>query len=139
MIQFRNGMPDKNNYRRFKIQTVKGVDDFKAIGEVVRRRYSRLKSENERMPDLIIIDGGKGQLNSAIMELKKLETRIPLISIAKREEEIFVPGLPEPLNITKNTVASKFIQEIRDEAHRFAIKYNRILRSKKQLEGKDKF
>ena len=131
MVQFRNGIPDKSNYRRFKIRTVKGVDDFKAIAEVVSRRYKRLREENERMPDLIVIDGGKGQLKSATEELKKLGLKIPIVSIAKREEEIYVPGLSIPLNMKKESTASRFIQEIRDEAHRFAIKYNRLLRSKK--------
>lgn len=130
MVQFRNGKPDKKNYRRFKIKTVSGIDDFKSISEVVYRRYSRLIKENSNLPDLIIIDGGKGQLSSAFSELRKLNLKLPLISIAKREEEIYVPGIENPLPIKKNDKASLFIQEIRDEAHRFAISYNKLLRKK---------
>jgi excinuclease ABC subunit C len=140
MVQFRYGRPDKRNYRRFKIKTVEGIDDFAAIAEVVRRRYSRLQRESEdntgnaEMPDLIIIDGGKGQLSSAASVLKDLNLKIPIISVAKREEEIFVPGLSAPLPVKKNDPASFLIQEIRDEAHRFAIEYNRLLRRKEAFE-----
>lgn len=130
MVQFRFGRPDKRNYRRFKIKTVDHVDDFAAIAEVVRRRYLKLKNNGDEYPDLIIIDGGKGQLSATGMELEKLGLKIPLISIAKREEEIYVPGFPHPLPIKKNEKASLFVREIRDEAHRFAIKYNRLLRKK---------
>jgi len=107
------------------------IDDFAAIAEVVQRRYSRLLREGGEFPDLIIIDGGKGQLSSALEELEKLGIKIPLVAIAKREEEIYVPGVSSPLSIEKGDKASLFIQEIRDEAHRFAIAYNRLLRKKK--------
>ncbi|WP_440955196.1 excinuclease ABC subunit UvrC [Methanosarcina sp. Mfa9] len=130
MVQFRGGRPDKHNYRRFKIQSVEGIDDFASIAEVVRRRYTRLLEDGHEMPDLIVIDGGKGQLSSAFQELRKLRVRVPIISIAKREEEIYVPGLKSPLPIKKEEKASLFVQEIRDEAHRFAITYNRLLRQK---------
>ena len=130
MVQFRNGKPDKNKYRRFKIRSVKGIDDYTAIGEVVSRRYKRLKEEDSEFPDLIIIDGGRGQLNFAIQELKKLNLKIPIISIAKQFEEIYIPGALQPLGIQKKDKALQFIQEIRNEAHRFAIKYNRLLRKK---------
>lgn len=130
MVQFRGGRPDKHNYRRFKIESVEGIDDFASIAEVVRRRYSRLLEDRHDMPDLIIIDGGKGQLSSAFQELRDLKLRIPIISIAKREEEIYVPGLKSPLPIKREDKASLFVQEIRDEAHRFAITYNRLLRQK---------
>jgi len=130
MVQFRNGKPDKNNYRRFKIRSVEGIDDTAAIGEVVRRRYKRLKEEDSEFPDLIIIDGGRGQLNFAIQELNKLNLKIPIISIAKQFEEIYIPGSLKPLRLQKKDKALQFIQEIRDEAHRFAIKYNRLLRKK---------
>ncbi|HII02908.1 TPA: excinuclease ABC subunit C [Methanosarcinaceae archaeon] len=130
MVQFRGGRPDKHNYRRFKIQSVEGIDDFASIAEVVRRRYTRLLEDGHEMPDLIVIDGGKGQLSSAFQELRKLRVRVPIISIAKREEEIYVPGLKSPLPIKKDEKASLFVQEIRDEAHRFAITYNRLLRQK---------
>lgn len=131
MAQFRNGIPDKSNYRRFRIRSVKGIDDFAAIGEVVRRRYSRLKKESALMPDLVVIDGGKGQLSSALEQLRKLELKIPMISIAKRFEEIYFPGLAYPVRLKDRDKALLFLREIRDEAHRFAIKYNRLLRKKK--------
>jgi excinuclease ABC subunit C len=131
MVQFRGGKPDKRNYRRFRIKTVEGVDDTAAIAEIVRRRYHRLVEDNAPLPDLIVIDGGKGQLSAALDALKALGLRIPLIAIAKREEEIYVPGLRFPLPLRKKEKASLFIQEIRDEAHRFAITYHRLLRKKK--------
>ena len=130
MVQFRDGKADKSNYRRFKIKTVDGIDDFASIAEVVNRRYSRLLEEKKPLPDLIMIDGGKGQLSSAVTELKKLGVKTPVISLAKREEEVFVPGLSEPIPIKKNEKASLYLQEIRDEAHRFAITFNRQLRAK---------
>ncbi|WNY25018.1 excinuclease ABC subunit UvrC [Methanolapillus millepedarum] len=130
MVQFRDGRPDKSNYRRFKIKTVDGINDFASIAEVVNRRYSRLLEEEKNLPDLILIDGGKGQLSYAVDELKKLGVKTPVISLAEREEEIFVPGMSDPLPIKKDEKASLYLQEIRDEAHRFAITYNRLLREK---------
>jgi excinuclease ABC subunit C len=131
MVQFRNGVPYKSGYRRFKITTVEGIDDFKSIAEIVRRRYARLVYEKQEMPNLIIIDGGKGQLSSAVEELKKFNLRIPIISLAKRDEEVFVPGFSHPIRLDRKDSALQLLQEIRDEAHRFAITYNRLLRSKK--------
>lgn len=133
MVQFRDGRPDKKNYRRFRIRTVDRIDDFAAIAEVVQRRYSRLLKENGEFPDLIIIDGGKGQLSSVFGEIEKLGLKIPLIAIAKREEEVYLHGLRSPLPINKDDKALLFIREIRDEAHRFAIAYNRMLRTKKVI------
>jgi len=133
MVQFRNGKPDKNNYRRFKIRTIKEIDDTGAIAEVVRRRYARLKNEDTEMPNLIIIDGGRGQLNYALRELEKLNVKIPIISIAKQFEEIYIPGIMNPFRFPKKDKALQFIQEIRNEAHRFAIKYNRLLRKKEMV------
>ncbi len=130
MVQFRGGRPDKKGYRRFKIRTVGGIDDFASIGEIVKRRYSRQKEVAGEMPDLIVIDGGKGQLWAASSELRRLGLTIPIVSIAKREEEIYVPGRLRPLPIRRDDKASLFVQEMRDEAHRFAIKYNRLLRKK---------
>ncbi|MDD2438797.1 MAG: excinuclease ABC subunit UvrC [Methanosarcinaceae archaeon] len=130
MVQFRGGRPDKHNYRRFKIKDVEGIDDCASLAEVVRRRYSRLHKAGHELPDLIILDGGKGQLSAGFQELRKLGLRVPLISLAKREEEIYVPGLKKPLPIKKDEKASLFVQEIRDEAHRFAITYSRLLRRK---------
>ena len=133
MVQFRNGKPDKNNYRRFKIRSVKNIDDFAAIAEVVRRRYVRLKNEGSELPNLIIIDGGRGRLNFGLKELEKLDLKIPIISIAKQFEEIYIPGKLQPLRLEKKDKALKFIQEIRDEAHRFAINYNKLLRKKELI------
>jgi len=130
MVQFRNAKPDKNNYRRFRIKTVEQIDDFAAIAEVVHRRYGRLKQENSDMPDLVVIDGGKGQLTAAMRELNKLRVKLPVISIAKRLEEIYFPGSRFPLKLDKKEKALKFVQEMRDEAHRFAIGYQKILRRK---------
>jgi excinuclease ABC subunit C len=130
MVQFRNGKPDKSNYRRFRIRTVEGIDDVAAIAEVVRRRYTRLVQEQAVLPQLVIIDGGMGQLNSAVHELEVLGVKIPVISIAKQFEEIYLPGNTSPLRLGKKEKALLYIREIRDEAHRFAIQYNRLLRRK---------
>jgi excinuclease ABC subunit C len=130
MVQFRGGRPDKSNYRHFRIKSVEGVDDYASIAEVVRRRYSRLKEEGRDLPDLIIIDGGQGQLAAAWQELRDLRIKVPVVSIAKGEEEIYAPGQKTPLPIKRNDKASLFVQEMRDEAHRFAIAYNRLLRKK---------
>jgi len=136
MVQFRNALPDKNNYRRYKIKTVEGIDDFMAIGEVVRRRYTRLKEEGQPLPNLVLIDGGLGQLNAAAAQVKSLELRIPIISIAKRFEEIYIPGADEPLVLSRKSKALQLLQHIRDEAHRFAITYNRLLRKKELFDEK---
>jgi len=131
MVQFRNGVPDKKNYRRFKIRTIEGIDDFASIAEIVKRRYHRLVEENTDLPDLIIIDGGKGQLFAARKVLQDLDLAIPVIAIAKREEEIYVPGEMLPLRLDPMGMALRYVQEIRDEAHRFAIAYHTLLRGKK--------
>jgi excinuclease ABC subunit C len=133
MVQFRNARPDKSNYRRFKIRTVESIADTAAISEVVKRRYYRLKKEGAVLPNLIIIDGGAGQLNAGVSALNKLELGIPIIAIAKRFEDIYMPGRVLPLRLGKKDRALLFIREIRDEAHRFAIKYNRLLRKKEML------
>ncbi len=133
LVSFLNGKPDKSNYRRFRIKTVEGMDDFKMVGEVVRRRYGRLQREGATYPDLIVIDGGKGQLASAQEQLKKLDVAIPLISLAKREEEVFLPGKRNPVILSKDSLGLKMLQRLRDEAHRFAIAYHRKLRAKKMM------
>ncbi len=130
MVQYRNGKPDKTNYRRFRIRIVEGIDDVAAITEVIQRRYTRLKQEHTALPQLIIIDGGVGQLHSAVHELEKINLKIPIISIAKQFEEIYLPGSPQALHLNKKEKALLFVREIRDEAHRFAIAYNRLLRKK---------
>jgi excinuclease ABC subunit C len=131
MVRFMDGRPEKKGYRRFRIRTVGGVDDTAAISEVVRRRYSRLVREGQKLPDLVIIDGGKGQLAAAMSALSEVKVKVPLISIAKREEEVYAPGFSFPLPLDKRSPASLLIREIRDEAHRFAVAYHRLLRRKK--------
>lgn len=126
MVRFVNGRPDKKNYRRFGIKTVTGPDDFASMKEVVHRRYRRLLEEEEKLPDLIIIDGGKGQLSSARVALNELGlNNIPIIGIAKRLEEIYRTDDPYPLHISKRSPALQLIQHLRDEAHRFALSYHR--------------
>ncbi|MGK0209400.1 MAG: excinuclease ABC subunit C [Patescibacteria group bacterium] len=130
MVQFRNGKPDKSNYRRFKMKTVFQNDDFASMEEVVKRRYTKLKNENLSLPNLIIIDGGIGQLNAALKALDSLNLKIPIISLAKQFEEIFVPGSSEAIRLSDKNKGRLLLQQIRDEAHRFAITYNRLLRKK---------
>jgi excinuclease ABC subunit C len=136
MVQFRDGAPDKANYRRFRIRTVESIDDFAAIAEVVKRRYRRIMDEHATMPDLVIIDGGKGQLTTAREALLSLGLDLAVIAIAKREEDVYIPSEVLPLRLDKKGIALRFLQEIRDEAHRFAVTYNRLLRKKKVI-GKD--
>ena len=130
MVSFLNGKPDKNNYRRFRIKTVRGIDDFQMIAEIVKRRYTRLQKEGLSFPDLIVIDGGKGQLGAAMKELKKLNLSLAVIALAKREEEIFVPGKRDSLKLAHDSLGLKLLMRVRDEAHRFGLKYHTLLRSK---------
>ncbi len=136
MVSFLNGKPDKSNYRRFRIRDIEGIDDFKMIAQIVRRRYTRLKNEKGIFPDLIVIDGGKGQLSSAVFELRLLQIDIPIISLAKREEEVFIPTRRTPIVLAKDSLGLKLLQRVRDEAHRFAISYHRLLRGKQALDKK---
>ena len=125
MVYFYNGRPDKSNYRKFRIKEVKDIDDYAMIKEIVRRRYKRLKEEGDSFPDLIIIDGGKGHLKAGYEELVRLNLkRIPIVSIAKQEESIYTLNSNAPLDINKDSEILHFIQHIRDEAHRFALKYH---------------
>jgi excinuclease ABC subunit C len=160
LVSFKNGRPDRANYRRFKIKTVEGQDDFAGMAEVIFRRYSRLKKEMEdrrsemgkdtrnktstpisqllspNFPDLILIDGGKGQLNAACTELAKLGLgKIPVIGLAKEFEEIYQPGNSKPLRLGLNHPAVKLLQRIRDECHRVANSYNAQLRIKRISES----
>lgn len=138
MVVFTNGEPDKAAYRKFRIKTVEGNDDFASLQETLTRRLTELKehSEDESLgarPDLIVIDGGKGQLSSVMEIVHELGiTDIPFISLAKREEEVFLPGRSEPVILPRNSYALKLLQRIRDEAHRFAITFHRQLRKKSQ-------
>lgn len=133
-VVFKKAKPSKKDYRHFHIKTVIGANDFASMQEVVERRYTRLSEENQELPQLIIIDGGKGQLNAATEIIKNLGLldRITIIGLAKRLEEIFFPNDPIPLILDKNSETLKIIQQLRDEAHRFGITFHRQLRSKKQ-------
>ncbi|HAI58162.1 MAG TPA: excinuclease ABC subunit C [Saprospirales bacterium] len=134
-VVFKNAKPSKRDYRKFNIKTVIGPDDFASMEEVVGRRYRRLVSEGESLPDLIIIDGGKGQLSSTVKILKELEIldKVTVIGIAKKLEEIFFPDDPIPLYINKKSESLVLIQQARNEAHRFAITFHRNQRSKNAL------
>ena len=134
-VVFKNAKPSKKDYRHFNIKTVEGPDDFASMTEVVYRRYKRLVKEKEPLPQLVIIDGGKGQLSAAMESIKRLglEDKITLIGIAKRLEEIFFPGDPLPLYIDKKSESLKLIQQARNEAHRFAITFHRNQRSRSFL------
>ncbi|MEM6917061.1 MAG: excinuclease ABC subunit UvrC, partial [Verrucomicrobiota bacterium] len=171
--RFRNGVSDNSNYRRYRIKTVKGQDDFASMAEVIRRRYSRIllearervgekvadeSQENPleamrrleveleegatkkkpfvRLPDLVVVDGGKGQLSMAVKELNRLGLHdLPVIGLAKQREEIFVPGESEPILIPHDRGALKLLQRIRDEAHRFANGYHQLLMKRRVEES----
>lgn len=132
MTVFKDGKPSKKDYRHFNIRTVVGPDDFASMEEVIFRRYKRLIEEDQSLPELIVIDGGKGQLSSAMNSLMQLgiENKVSVIGIAKRLEEIYFPGDPIPLYLDKRSPTLKIIQQIRDEAHRFGITHHRKRRSK---------
>ncbi|MGK0378975.1 excinuclease ABC subunit UvrC [Patiriisocius sp. Uisw_017] len=134
-VVFKNGKPSKKDYRKFNIKTVVGPDDFASMEEVVYRRYKRLKEEEQPLPQLIIIDGGKGQLSSSLKALDDLELRgkIAIVGIAKRLEELFYPDDPIPLYLDKKSETLKIIQQLRNEAHRFGINFHRQKRSKEAL------
>ncbi|MFC2111861.1 excinuclease ABC subunit UvrC [Bacteroidota bacterium] len=131
-VVFRNAKPSKRDYRHFHVKSVKGADDFASMQEIVFRRYSRLIEEKKGLPQLIIIDGGKGQLNAAVKSLEKLKIRgkIAVIGVAKRLEEIYFPGDKVPMYIDKNSETLKVIQQLRNEAHRFGISFHRKMREK---------
>jgi excinuclease ABC subunit C len=164
MVRFTDGKPDNQNYRRYRIRTVQGQDDFASMAEVIRRRYSRILTENSSaapdaefsqedlidaqrrlaregrakivLPDLVIVDGGKGQLSMAVRELKALGLHdLPVIGLAKQREEVFVPGRSEPILIPHDRGALKLLQRIRDEAHRFANGYNALLYRRRMKES----
>jgi excinuclease ABC subunit C len=166
MVSFRNGVPDKSNYRRYRIRTVEGQDDFASMAEVVRRRYSRVLLESRatapdvhefsqetpsesiariqqiqpdravRLPDLIVVDGGKGQLSAACRELQRLGLHdVPIIGLAKEYEEVYRPGRPLPLRLPEGSGALQLLQRIRDEAHRFANSYHQLLMKKRVAES----
>ncbi len=133
MVQLVNGRPKKSGYRKFKVRTVSGQDDFASIREVVFRRYRRLRDEGGAMPDLVLVDGGLGQLHAAIDALKMLEVELPVFALAKGEEEVYGEDMLLPLRLAKNNDGLHVLQRARDEAHRFVISYHRKLRGKNAI------
>lgn len=134
LVQFIDGLPFRPGYRRFRIRGVQGVDDFRSIHEVVARRYAKLRDEGDRLPDIILIDGGKGQLSAAAAALESLAIKPPmLISLAKKEEEVFLQGRTESLRLSRHSFALRLLQYVRDEAHRSAQHYHHILRKRSTL------
>jgi excinuclease ABC subunit C len=134
LVRFIDGLPFKPGYKRFKIRSVAGIDDFASINEVVGRRFQRLSDEAEAFPDILLVDGGKGQLSAALAAFAALDIVPPtVISLAKRDEEIYVPGAEEPLRLSRHAYALRLLQYVRDEAHRFAQQYHHILRRKSTL------
>ncbi len=135
LVQFIDGLPFKHGYKRYKIRTVEGVDDFASMREVISRRFRRLQQEGVQFPDILLIDGGKGQLNAALGALQAIDVTPPLtISLAKRDEEVYVPGESEPRRLTRHSYALRLLQYIRDESHRFAQSYHHLLRRKATFE-----
>lgn len=135
LVTFIDGLPFKPGYRRYKIRSVEGVDDFASMREVVSRRFRRLSDEDGVFPDILLIDGGKGQLNAALQAFRVLGVEPPaIISLAKREEEIYRPGDAEPIRLSRHAAALRLLQYVRDEAHRFAQHYHHLLRRKKLKE-----
>lgn len=131
MVCFRNGHPDRSSYRHFRIRTVEGSNDFAMMKEAITRHFGRLIRENRPLPDLLVVDGGKGQLSSAVDALIEINCPVlPVIGLAKREEEIFLPGRSESVLLSRSNPALKVLQSLRDEAHRFAITYHKHLRQK---------
>jgi len=137
LVKFIDGRPFKSGYRRFKIKTVTGIDDYAMIAEVVKRRYKYALRGEELWPDLILIDGGLGQLHAAETALQQMNApAVKIASIAKREEDIYLQGSSEPVKLAAHSPARKLLQYVRDEAHRFAQHYFHILRDKKMLNNK---
>jgi excinuclease ABC subunit C len=136
LVQFLDGLPFKPGYRRYKIQGVEGIDDFRSIHEVVSRRFRRMAIQEDTFPDLLMIDGGKGQLNAALAAFRDCDLTPPvLVSLAKREEEIYLPGEKEPLRLGRDSFALRLLQYVRDEAHRFAQHYHHLLRRKSAFDS----
>ena len=135
-VCFHSGKPHKDHYRHYQIKTVEGSDDFASMAEVVSRRYARLRAEGGQLPDLVLVDGGKGQLMAALKALWQLEIRdLPVIGLAKQMEEIYAPGQPLPIQLPNDSPALHLIQRLRDEAHRFANAYHQKLRKRRIKES----
>ncbi|MBU2540396.1 MAG: excinuclease ABC subunit UvrC [Candidatus Omnitrophica bacterium] len=138
LVSFYKTQPDKSQYRRYRVKTVSGANDYESILEIVRRRFSRIKEDNLKRPDLFIVDGGKGQVSALKKALIEQGLDIAVIGIAKRKEHIFMPGKKEFLVLNPHSPALHLIQQVRNEAHRFALKYHRLLRKKNMLKSKIK-
>ena len=135
LVQFIDGLPFKPGYKRYRIKTVDGIDDFKSIHEVVSRRFARLAREGGSLPDIFLVDGGKGQLSAALDAVESLGIEPPcIISLAKREEEVFLPGRTEPLRLSRDSYSLRLLEYVRDEAHRFAQHYHHLLRGKRTFD-----
>jgi len=132
MVCFKEGLPSKKDYRHFNVKTVQGINDFATMKEVVGRRYKRLRDEEQSLPQLVIIDGGKGQLSAALESINELglQGKMTVVGLAKNEEEIFFPGDTEPVRLPYNSESLKLVRRIRDEVHRFGITFHRAKRSK---------
>ncbi|MGI9609968.1 MAG: helix-hairpin-helix domain-containing protein, partial [Acidimicrobiia bacterium] len=145
MVVLEDGVPRRSDYRRFKIRTVDGQDDFASMEETLSRRFKAYLAERKKPiseqgkfsypPSLVLIDGGAGQLGRAVKVLDELELDIPAIGLAKRMEEVYLPGKPEPIRIPRDAEALYLLQQVRDEAHRFAVTYHRQLRSKSMVDS----
>ncbi|MEM8865735.1 MAG: excinuclease ABC subunit UvrC [Planctomycetota bacterium] len=134
LVQFIDGLPFKPGYRRYRIREVEGIDDFASIREVVARRFQRLADQDEAQPDILLIDGGKGQLSRGMEAFRALDIEPPtVISLAKKEELIYVPGQSEPIRLSRNAFALRLLQYVRDESHRFAQHYHHLLRRKRTI------
>ena len=144
LVSFEWGLPDRSAYRKFRIKSVAGQDDFAMMAEAVGRRYGRLCREKGEIPDLVLVDGGKGQLSAALRSLRDVDFRSAglrapsLASLAKRDEEVFIPGREEPIRLGKDSPALHVLQRVRDEAHRFAVTYHRLRRKKTLLGPEDR-
>ncbi|RLS53492.1 MAG: excinuclease ABC subunit UvrC [Planctomycetota bacterium] len=135
LVQFIDGLPFKQGYKRFRIKSVEGVDDFASMREIVSRRFRRLQQDGEPFPDLLLIDGGKGQLNAVMETFAALEIKPPFtLSLAKQQEEVFLPGESDSHKLSRHSFALRLLQFVRDEAHRFAQHYHHLLRRKSQFE-----
>jgi excinuclease ABC subunit C len=133
-VWFENGTPLKNEYRRFRVESIEGVDDYAAMQEVVGRYFSRRLEEDRRLPDLVLVDGGKGQLSAAAQALERAGVPdVPLVSLAKREELVFTLDRSEPMRLSRREPGLQLLQQIRDEAHRFGLQYHRLRRSHRTL------
>jgi excinuclease ABC subunit C len=135
LVTFLDGIPFKPGYRRFRIRSVQGVDDFASIKEVVLRRFRPERIEEWSKPDVLLIDGGKGQVNAALAAFREMgETPPVFVGLAQREDEIILPGESEPIRLSRHSAALRLLQSVRDEAHRFARHYHHLLRKKKTLD-----